>query len=107
MRSDSTSQESWALPTRIAFRFGVIAGGLLFGPWFIRMIPGTFPVMLAIERAWHWLASRFADVVLGIELPPLVFTGSGDQLFHYVQLLLVVIISAIATVLWSLRTRKR
>jgi hypothetical protein len=107
MRSDSTSQESWSLPKRITFRFGVIAAALLFGPWFIALVPGGTPLMLAIERAWHWLTSRFAEVVLGIELPPLVFTGSGDQLYHYVQLLLVVILATLGTLAWSWRTKRR
>jgi hypothetical protein len=93
--------------TRIGFRFGVIAGALLFGPWFIGAFPGAAPLMLALERAWHWLASRFAEVVLGIELPPLVFTGSGDQLYHYIQLLLVVILATLGTLVWSLRTKRR
>lgn len=106
MRSDSTSQESWSLPKRIAFRFGLIAAAILYGPWFIGLIPGTWFAQMAIERAWHWLASRFADVVLGIELPPLVYTGSGDQLFHYVQLLLVMIIAALGTIAWSWGTKK-
>lgn len=107
MRSNATSQESWSLPARISFRFGVIAGALLFGPWFIAVIPGMGFAMLAILRGWHWLATRFADVVLGIELPPLVFTGSGDQLFHYVQLLIVVIVAAVGTAVWSWRTKRR
>ena len=107
MRSDSTSQESWSRLTRIAFRFGVIAGALLFGPWFIRVIPGGWSLAFAIERGWHWLASRFAEVVLGIELPPLIFTGSGDQLFHYVQLLLVAILASLGTLAWSWRTKRR
>lgn len=106
MRSDSTSQESWSRVKRIGFRFGVIAAGLLFGPWFIGIFPRTGPVMFAIERAWHWLVSRFAEVVLGIEIPPLVFTGSGDQLYHYVQLLLVAILAAIGTLAWSLKTQR-
>jgi hypothetical protein len=92
---------------RIGFRFGVIAAALLFGPWFIAVLPGATPIMFAFDRAWYWLASRFADVVLGIELPPFVFTGSGDQLYHYVQLLLVVILATLGTLVWSWRTKRR
>jgi hypothetical protein len=93
--------------TRIGFRFGVIAGAWLFGPWFIALIPGATPLMLAFERASHWLTARFAQIVLGFELPPLVFTGSGDQLYHYVQLLLVAILATFGTLVWSWRTKRR
>ena len=91
MRSDSTSQESWSRLTRIGFRFGVIASGILFGPWFIG-VHSRHHAAHARDRARPGIGSphEFAEVVLGIELPPLVFTGSGDQLYHYVQLLLVV-----------------
>ena len=41
MRSDSTSQESWSLLTRIAFRFGVIAGGFCSDPGSSACIPGA------------------------------------------------------------------
>lgn len=97
---------AWSLPQRIVFRFGVLLAGLLTIEHLIAFVPGAGRLAFAILCGWHWLASRFGTL-LGLDVPPLVFTGSGDQLWLYLQLLLVAIIAAFGTVVWSLVDRRR
>ena len=39
-----------------------------------------------------------AEYVLGSDAPPQVFTGSGDTLWHFVELLFLVIVAGMATI---------
>ncbi len=100
--------ESWSPGRRFAFRFGVIAGALA-------MLAHGFPFMLLLATGgvyahllagWHrvtcWLGS-----LLGLEVPPLRFTGSGDQLFHYLQLLTIVLAAIVGALAWMLVSRRR
>jgi len=97
MRSKPASQG-------FAFRFGLICATLLIFP---------FPIWLfapdlasALFKPWaesvRWFAER-----LGIERPPLVHSGSGDTLFHYVELLWVVTLATVSALAWTLLARRR
>jgi uncharacterized membrane protein YphA (DoxX/SURF4 family) len=96
----------WPLPQRIAFRFGVLVAALLMLDHTLLYVPGSVHVYVAVQRTWHWLASELGHV-LGLDVPPLQFTGSGDQLFHYLQLLLIVMVGVVGTTAWSLAARAR
>jgi uncharacterized membrane protein YphA (DoxX/SURF4 family) len=96
----------WPLPQRIAFRFGVLVGAMLMLDFALAIVPFGVHVYFALQRGWHWLATELGHV-LGLEVPPLQFTGSGDQLFHYLQLLLVVMFAAVGATAWSLAARAR
>src|SRR5687768_4253783 len=97
---------AWPLPQRIAFRFGVIVAALMTFEHLLAFVPGADPLAVAMLRGWHGLACQLG-ALLGLEVPPLQFTGSGDQLWLYLQLLLFAIIAAIGTVVWSLVDRRR
>ena len=100
----------WSLGRRIAFRFGTLAASLLMLPFAIALvarIANSEQVFFTLIAPWHWLVGRFAEVVLGIELPPRMFTGSGDTLWNYVELLFVVVVSLAGTLVWSLLDRRR
>src|SRR4051794_6687724 len=75
----------WSLPRRLAFRFGVIAGALIAYPLPFMLVPFGGRLGEQIFFAWRWLVERFADLI-GVALPPFRPTGSGDTLFHYVEL---------------------
>lgn len=89
------------------FRFGVLAAVLLIFPFPIGRIPFTWQLGQWLTRPWDWLVDGFSRLVLGIPSPPHVFTGSGDTTWHYVQLLLIVILAALGTVVWTLVDRRR
>ena len=78
---------AWSPARLIAFRFGVIAALLLMSPQVFWVVPGAQPLVIAIIRAWHWLATQFG-ALLGLDVPPLVPTGSGDALWNYLQVAL-------------------
>src|SRR5690606_26016549 len=96
---------AWPPPQRIAFRFGVLLAALVTLDHLIALLPGGGPLAFAMIRGWHWLACQLG-ALLGLDVPPLRFTGSGDQLWLYLQLLWFVMIAAVATVVWSLVDRR-
>jgi len=99
--------EHWSLPRRIAFRFFAVVTVLLVAPFPLRLLPGTEWLERGIMRAWQVGVAWFAEFVLRIEAPPQIFTGSGDTLWHYVQLALIACVGVIATIAWSLGDRRR
>lgn len=90
-----------------AFRFGVLGAILLIFPFPLGRIPFTWELAQWLVRPWEWLVDWFARFVLGIAPPPHVFTGSGDTTWHYVQLLLIVILAAIGAVVWTVIDTRR
>ncbi|HEY5924162.1 MAG TPA: hypothetical protein VIV11_20935 [Kofleriaceae bacterium] len=97
---------AWPFARLIAFRFGVIAAVLLMSPHMFWVVPGADALMVAIIRAWHWLATQFG-ALLGLDVPPLAPTGSGDALWNYLQFFLSLIGAAIGTLVWTLASRRR
>lgn len=95
--------EPWSIPQRIAFRFGVIAALLLASDHLFLFVPSA-TLFFATARAWHWLATQFG-ALLGLEVPPLELTGSGDQLWHYLRAALCLIVAAFGALVWTLRSR--
>jgi len=61
----------------------------------------------AIDRAWQWLTLRMAD--LGVAPYEVIHqrTGSGDTGAAWAQLLLLVVVAAAGTLVWSLASRAR
>ncbi len=93
----------WSVSKRIGFRFGVIAAALLMTEHAFIFLPSS-TLFLAVLRGWHWLSTQFG-ALLGLEVPPLEFTGSGDQLWMYLRVALCIGIAAIAALVWTLRAR--
>lgn len=100
--------ESWSPGRRFAFRFGVIAAALA-------MLASGFPFLLVLAtggayirllEAWHRVTCWLGNL-LGLEVPPLQFTGSGDQLFHYLQLLTIILAAILGALAWTLVSRRR
>ena len=101
-----TSSASWSLPRRIGFRFVIIVAALQISPFPFGLIPKAGWLETALEKPLTWTTQRFAGT---LGLPPLSeeFTGSGDRLIDYVQLLLIVVLAAVGTILWSALDRRR
>lgn len=98
--------ERWSLPRVIAFRFGVLATLLLISPTLFWVVPGAQSIVIAIMTAWHWLATQLG-ALLGVDVPPLQPTGSGDALWNYLQALLSILLAALGTAVWLLVDRRR
>jgi uncharacterized membrane protein YphA (DoxX/SURF4 family) len=96
---------------RVAFRFSVIylglyalatqvAGGVFLFPGF--QLP-AFGTVWPLRELTTWLAEHLFGITA-----PLVFTGnSGDTLFHWVQQSWLIVVSAIATAVWTAVDRGR
>lgn len=97
---------TWSLPRRIAFRFGFIAAVLYVYPAPLGYIPKTESIAEALGTPWEWLVLWFGETVFG-ERPVVQPTGSGDTLFAYVTLLVLVLVAALGAALWSVLDRKR
>ncbi len=98
----------WPVWKRIAFRFGVVFGALELLPFPLLLVPRVGDWL---DDQWTamWLAivDAFGRNVLGTGPITIVSTGSGDNLFGYVQLLVFVLLATLATVAWSIADRRR
>lgn len=93
--------EGWSLATRIAFRF-TFAFLLLYNwPFPLTFVPvaGT-----ALNKPWEWIVPVVAQSLFGVKAE-LVQTGSGDTTWYYVQLFIMVSVSAAAALIWSIFSR--
>lgn len=97
----------WSLARRVAFRFLAIVTILLLAPFPSRLLPGMDWIGRAFDRAWEVAVAWFAEAILGIDAPPHVFTGSGDTLWHFVQLALIGVLGVVLAIVWSILDRKR
>lgn len=97
----------WSFAKRVAFRFFATITFLMLVPFPLQLLPGTHAIERAVTRMWESGVAWFAEAILGIEAPPHVFTGSGDTLWHYVQLALILVLGVVIAIVWSVLDRKR
>ena len=101
----------WSLASRIAFRFCFIYFGLycLLTQISTSLVPlpnvdipdpSTFPPM-------HQIVTWTAVHLFGVTKPLVYFSGSGDKIFDWVLLFVMVVFTAIATAIWSIVDRRR
>jgi hypothetical protein len=96
----------WSFGKRVAFRFGFLVAALQILPFPLGVIPGTGALAALVFAAWRIAVRAFGDVI-GIPGVTLVHNGSGDQTWHYVQLLLVAVLATLGTIVWSIIDRRR
>ncbi|HEV7763557.1 MAG TPA: hypothetical protein VGQ76_01020, partial [Thermoanaerobaculia bacterium] len=94
--------ERWSLPTRIAFRF-FCAFFLLYFP--IPMLPIQF-LGSVFQTFYTATVSPVGQLVFGVEAKQRT-TGSGDTTWDWVQLFVIVVLSSVITLVWSILDRKR
>ncbi|MDB4956231.1 MAG: hypothetical protein JWO36_3800 [Myxococcales bacterium] len=87
-------ESSWSLPSRIAFRFGIIFAALVIFPFPFDVLPGTHWIATEYARMWNVLMPWFGERVLG-ETDPVRF-----------QLFACSICAAVATISWSVVDRE-
>jgi hypothetical protein len=106
----------WSLLTRIAFRFTAVyfslyivltqmVGGLV-GPVLSLLPTGSVTLpgsSWTVQTAVTWLATS----VLGFSSPLVTRSGSGDKPFDLALIVLIGIVAAVGTVMWSLVARRR
>ena len=106
---------TWHLLTRIAFRFGFVYVGLfcLLFAQIVFVYAGVFTRLLPPD-AVIWQLTQIAPVltwvgrhVFGIEAVLHLDSHSGDQTVVWLMLFVLVVIAAVATLIWSVLDRRR
>jgi hypothetical protein len=102
-----TGSPEWSAARRFGFRFGFLVGALVIFPFPLEVLPRTKWLAQIVVKPLHWAVSGFGHRVLGLADLPSAFTASGDRMFDYVELLLIVILGAIGAIAWSILDRRR
>jgi uncharacterized membrane protein YphA (DoxX/SURF4 family) len=97
----------WGVSRRVGFRFGILFGALSVFPFPIGTIPKTEWLRDLLNTPLQLAVSWFAQDVLGLAAPMMARTGSSDRLWDYVQLLVIAIVAALGTIVWSVVDRRR
>jgi uncharacterized membrane protein YphA (DoxX/SURF4 family) len=97
----------WGIGRRIGFRFGILVGALLAFPFPIGILPKTAWLVDLLNRPLDAAVSWFSQHVLGLADPSIVETGSGDRAWNYLSLLVIMVLAAIGTIVWSILDRRR
>ncbi len=96
---------AWPRWKLIAFRFG-FAWLVLWLTLHCWVFVPSETVLVALFRAWHAI-STWLGALLGLDVPPFEPTGSGDQLWCYLQALANVLIAVVVAIVWSWRSQAR
>ncbi|MDQ6611832.1 MAG: DoxX family protein [Gemmatimonadota bacterium] len=99
----------WSAPTRVAFRFCFVYFGLYVLT--TQMLPGMLPIpgvnipdlgsLSVVQAPVVWFGAHVLQLPNPISLAP---SGSGDRMFDWVLALQTLIVAAITTIVWSVRS---
>jgi hypothetical protein len=85
---------------RAAFRFGFVLALLATFPFLLRFVPGGSWLIDLLYVPITWGVNALA-ALLGLPEPARLPTGSGDTLYHYLELLLFALVALVAAVTWA------
>ena len=104
----STEKKEWSLSRKITTLFVVFYFLLYMFPEPFTEIPGVTELLSVYTKPMEWLILWFGKTILGITtLEKIAQTGSGDTTFDYVRLLVIFIISLLATSIVLLVSKKK
>jgi hypothetical protein len=98
---------AWSPARRVAFRFGFLFAALLVFPFPAGYVPKTDWLVRILNTPFDHLVSFCATGVLGLDEPSRQPTGSGDTTRAYVYHLVILVLAAAGTALWSALDRRR
>jgi hypothetical protein len=104
-----TPAPAWGSVRKILFRFCFSYFGLYLVKYFLQVlasIPFAEPVAGKYEEIWSALVPWVARHLFHSEAP-VRFTGSGDSIFGWVQIVCYLVLAVAATLIWTLLDRKR
>jgi uncharacterized membrane protein YphA (DoxX/SURF4 family) len=106
--SPSGTVADWSLAQRIAFRFVFAYLFIYIFVFPAGLIPGTRWISDGYTEAWNaiipWVGKHILRLSTDITVQP---NGSGDTTYNYVQVLCYLVLSAVATGVWSVVDRRR
>ena len=98
----------WTSVTKVGFRFVFSYFLLYMVPRMVGSLSQSAKSNTVVDAMWHSVVPWFGERVLHISGNYTeVANGSGDQIYDYVLLLLIVILAMVATAVWSWLDRKR
>ncbi|HKS24059.1 MAG TPA: hypothetical protein VJZ76_14745 [Thermoanaerobaculia bacterium] len=98
-------QSEWSSARRVAFRFAAVYLFLYLFPFPFSAIPGLDKLFAWWDNAWEVIVKWTGLRVFGVTITVLP-NGSGDTTFNYVQVFCLVVIAALATLVWTLFDRR-
>jgi uncharacterized membrane protein YphA (DoxX/SURF4 family) len=101
-------QARWSLAVKISFYFACSYFFLFCFPFPLGSLPYTGKPAEWYELLWHKIVPWMAKHILHLSQPITIFTnGSGDTRYDYVKALCLLVIAALATIVWSVLDRKK
>lgn len=98
----------WNPALKIGFRFACCYLFLFCFPFPLGSIPYTGKPAEWYELLWQKVVPWMASHLLRLSQPITIFTnGSGDTRFDYIKALCLLVVAALASILWSVLDRKR
>jgi len=102
------NSERWSPATLIGFRFIFAYFAIYVAPFPLYYIPYAVFVIQPFSNLFFASTERFGRIFFGAEyVVSSGSTGSGDSMYHYVQLLFVLLLALIIAVIWSIVDRRR
>jgi hypothetical protein len=101
-----TLQQRWHPFTRAGFRFAFVYLVLYNVPFPLNALPYVDKAAEFYNSFWNSIVPRVARTVLHTEVST-AYNGSGDRAFDYVLVALLLLISLVIMVIWTLFDRKR
>ena len=98
---------AWSLPTRLGFRFAFVYLVLNSFPGILISLPGMSTISIWYDTLGQKAAIWTAAHVLHLSQPLRLNLFSSDSLERNIQNLLMVVIAAVAMLVWSMLDRKR
>lgn len=99
-------QQRWHPFTRTAFRFAFVYILLYALPFPLTVFPYIDKVAEWYNSIWTWIVPRLAQRLLHREVAT-AFNGSGDRAYDYLLVALLLLISLVVSVIWTILDRKR
>ena len=98
----------WSSAQRVGFRFAFLYFGLYILPFPLVLVPGMRGLVLLWLELWKAIVLWVGEHVLGIAHPIRTdFTGSGDRLFDWIQILCFLAVALVGTAIWSALSRAK
>jgi uncharacterized membrane protein YphA (DoxX/SURF4 family) len=103
-----TERAPWRASTKLAFRFCFVYGSLyvLLTQMLNSIVRLPIPELQTLWPA-RQLVMWTARHVFHIQQPLVIFSGSGDKTFDWVEVFCLLVVAAVATLVWSVVDRRR
>lgn len=108
MTTDDTTPARWSFAKRFGFRFLFCWLALYLFPFPLDYLPFTSKVWALWTDAWHRLIPWVGARIFHLSQPAVyVRSGSGDKVYDYLFMMTLMLIAALAAVVWSWLDRRR